>query len=458
MAEITKSDIPTGVGFWRFGNYAQHNHFELLDDPIGFSHQHDACILPNGHISLFDNGNMHIPKVSRALEYRIDEINLTATLMWSYRHIPDKYSPAMGNYQHTSQNKHFVGWGWLYPLASTEVTSEGLVTMEIFMPNTVQGYRSYKFPWKTNLFETTDSIFIESYEGEIASQSLNITNNAGHIISITSSYNMRQEFFTDAIFPIEIQPGETKTISVLFDPSFNGFVSDVFTLNIDNEGNTQRIASQTKIYGYLDDVIPQVELIPENGSTGISPDTVVRALFSEIIRDSAGNAITSEYLKDIFEFRETDSAGVIVSFSGLIHNDQLIDIYPDLLLKEDQEYYVRLKPGTVRDVAGNFLNESQITVFQTSNLVNIPAIEKNTNIRIYPNPAGEYIAIDFDEPLSEEAEIVFINARGNTEFVKHVPVNTIVYKIPLTGMREGIYAIIISDSFMKLHKKLLIVN
>jgi hypothetical protein len=56
---------------WRFGG--KRNQFTYVNDPLGGpSYQHDIRVLPNGNITLMDNGNFHTPSLSRAVEYHFD--------------------------------------------------------------------------------------------------------------------------------------------------------------------------------------------------------------------------------------------------------------------------------------------------------------------------------------------------------------------------------------------------
>src|SRR5258706_14339435 len=86
------------------------NQFTFPNDTRGFSHQHDARILPNGHLTLFDNGNNLSPQYSRALEFALDEENLVATKVWEYRHAPDVYGGFMGNVQRHPDGSTTIGW------------------------------------------------------------------------------------------------------------------------------------------------------------------------------------------------------------------------------------------------------------------------------------------------------------------------------------------------------------
>ena len=89
---------------WRWGG--KHNQFTFLGDTLKFSHQHDPARITNGNITMWDNGNLHTKIVadtiatvpsSRAIEYKLDEVNHTATAVWQYNNLP--YSSAAGNVQ-----------------------------------------------------------------------------------------------------------------------------------------------------------------------------------------------------------------------------------------------------------------------------------------------------------------------------------------------------------------------
>ena len=143
MDEITKIDRQTGDIIWRLGG--KHNEFTFVGDTIGFSHQHAIRRLSNGDITLFDNGNFHNPPFSRAVEYRLDEVNRTATLIWQYRNHPDIYSVAMGYVQRLDSNNTLIGWGGTSP-AVTEVRADGSKALEIGLPPGVYSYRAFLFP------------------------------------------------------------------------------------------------------------------------------------------------------------------------------------------------------------------------------------------------------------------------------------------------------------------------
>ncbi len=146
LSEITKIDVETGDIIWRLGG--NNNQFNFVNDPIGFSYQHDIRRLPDGDITLMDNGNMHNPPFSRAVEYKLDEVNLTATLVWQFRHNPDVFDSFMGNVQRLENGNTLIGWGGAPTPTVTEVRPDGSVALEMSFPeDSVLSYRAFRFPF-----------------------------------------------------------------------------------------------------------------------------------------------------------------------------------------------------------------------------------------------------------------------------------------------------------------------
>ena len=148
MDEITKIDRQTGDVIWRLGG--KNNQFTFVNDSIKFSHQHAIRRLSNGDITLFDNGNFHSPPFSRAAEYRLDEQNKTASLVWEFRHHPPVFGPFMGYVQLLPNGDRLIGWGGTNPTV-TEVHPDGSVAYELTFDNGVLSYRAYRFPWRMDV-------------------------------------------------------------------------------------------------------------------------------------------------------------------------------------------------------------------------------------------------------------------------------------------------------------------
>jgi len=110
MGEVRKIDARTGDIIWRLGG--RNNQFTIMNDPLGgFSAQHSGRILDNGNLLLYDNGLRHSPPESRAVEYRLDATNRTATLVWEFRHNPPIFTPIVGSAQRLLNGNTLVGFG-----------------------------------------------------------------------------------------------------------------------------------------------------------------------------------------------------------------------------------------------------------------------------------------------------------------------------------------------------------
>lgn len=87
-----------GAIIWRTSDYA-------IDSP--FSHQHDAQLLDNGNLLLFDNGN-GIADYSRAIEYTIDHNQKTLTRVWEYT--TGHYAPNRGSVQRLASGDTLINF------------------------------------------------------------------------------------------------------------------------------------------------------------------------------------------------------------------------------------------------------------------------------------------------------------------------------------------------------------
>jgi ABC-type amino acid transport substrate-binding protein len=109
--------------------------------------QHDAEELPDGDISVFDNGGS--PRVhpqSRAIVLALDPVHRTDTLVSEYNH-PSKplTADSQGNVQALENGNVFVGWG-AEPYFS-EYTPAGKLVFDVKMAGNTQSYRGYRFQW-----------------------------------------------------------------------------------------------------------------------------------------------------------------------------------------------------------------------------------------------------------------------------------------------------------------------
>jgi hypothetical protein len=128
LDEITKVSRETGDIMWHMGG--KHNEFTLVGDTQWFTHQHSARRQANGHLTVFDNGNNSDPRESRAIEYEVDEENMTA----------------MGNVHRQPNGNSVIGWGTGRPNV-TEVRPDGSTAFELQLPQGMFSYRAFRFQW-----------------------------------------------------------------------------------------------------------------------------------------------------------------------------------------------------------------------------------------------------------------------------------------------------------------------
>lgn len=160
ISQIAKINRSTGDFVWRIGG--KKNQFKFINENSNnaiayFSMQHDARRHNNGNISLFDNGIQHDPNYSRAVEYKIDEVNKTVELVWDYIHNPSIYGFAMGSVKYLNNGGKVVGWGTGGEAGGytiTEIDANNNQVYDIGLPEGVSSYRGHKYD---NL--TCDTIF-----------------------------------------------------------------------------------------------------------------------------------------------------------------------------------------------------------------------------------------------------------------------------------------------------------
>jgi hypothetical protein len=140
--EVTKINSQTGEIIWRLGG--RNNQFTFVNDPLnGFSHQHGIRRVPNGNIILFDNGNLHSPPMSRAVEYKLDEIAKVAELVWEYRHDPPLYGFALGFAQRLANGNTLICYGIAQRII--EVDGIGVKRWELSIDSpSLYAYRAFR--------------------------------------------------------------------------------------------------------------------------------------------------------------------------------------------------------------------------------------------------------------------------------------------------------------------------
>ena len=247
MNEITKIDRTTGNVIWRFGFHAVNNQFTILGESRGFSHQHDARRLPNGHLTLYDNGNCLTPQYSRGVEYALDEINKIATQVWEYRDSPDVFALGTGNVQRRASGSTMIGWGFAPKV--TDLHPDDSKAFEVSFPSGTRTYRAFRFPWSTTRFSLTPSLldFGTVALGDSALRVLTVHNDWSQSVEIDGFVSTSEWFRIWDPMPVTIPTGESADVNVWFKALGTGSVTG--TLYARSVSNTELIAQTVGMSG-----------------------------------------------------------------------------------------------------------------------------------------------------------------------------------------------------------------
>ena len=441
MDEITKIDRNTGNIIWRFGLHAQKNMFDFTNDTIGFYHQHDIRRLENGNISLYDNGNYHSPKISQSLEYAINEEELTAKLVWNYVNNPPVYGRATGSSRRLANNNTIIGWGLTWPVSITEVDETGSKEWELHFPDSVSTYRAFRFDWETDLFTTNwDTIDFGEYDDYVPWVNIiRLTNTSDLEITITGTSNHFDSYTVPTVMPFNIPVGEFSDIIVRFYPNQLGQINDVLTIysqSLFADSLPQLIARQVYLKGSTpDDVPPFADFKPVDGSTNISPDTIITITFNESIVKADGSTIKNPDLIDLVVLKENDELGEAVPFTANIDLwKKIIIVKPDTLIAL-QSYYVSIPGESVADKSGNILSETQAATFTVEEGSGVYE-EMVSSIHVFPNPTSGIVQIEF---TAQQADKINVFKLSGEKVLSMHPGNRKKISIDLSNEPSGVY-------------------
>jgi hypothetical protein len=161
---------------------------------------------------------------------------------------------------------------------------DGVVELEMSIPDSFTNYRAFKFPWKTNLFVTNpDSIFFESVSvGDSASISVDLINNSADQVDITGYYNENEDYIIENPVPFTLPAFGTVSLHIKFVPSKDGFFKDYLHIRSDTE--TSRIAQVMILTGRTDTIFTDVKkdeiiynyVLEQNYPNPFNPGTTIR--------------------------------------------------------------------------------------------------------------------------------------------------------------------------------------
>ncbi|MBA2422398.1 MAG: aryl-sulfate sulfotransferase [Chitinophagales bacterium] len=215
LDQITKINRNTGEFIWRMGGVK--NEFTFINEPEPFTYQHDIRRLPNGNVTLYDNGNYHSPPKSSAKEYILNEVNKKATLVWEYSH--PSTSPgiklfyfAMGSAQRLANGNTFINWGWRGNTSNpsmTEVTPNGNIVWELKLSsqNNIIAYRSHKYKWEPCARVTPSKMTVNSITDHSAKLKWSPVANA-------VEYHVEYKRHNQSVWAEKIVPGSKKVLQL----------------------------------------------------------------------------------------------------------------------------------------------------------------------------------------------------------------------------------------------------
>jgi hypothetical protein len=140
---VYELDPTTGQVLTRIGG--RHSDVKLAPG-AATAYQHDATRLPDGTISIFDNGA--VPKVhsqSRGVLVSVDPVAKTDSVRAQYEHPRPLSSGSQGNLQMLANGDAFMGWGST-PYFS-EFSAAGQLLFDAHMHGSYESYRGYRLPW-----------------------------------------------------------------------------------------------------------------------------------------------------------------------------------------------------------------------------------------------------------------------------------------------------------------------
>jgi hypothetical protein len=137
-------DTTTGAIVWRLGG--KRSSF-ALGPGVRFAWQHDAEVLPEGNVSIFDDeASPPESNQSRAIVVALNSSTRKATLAHQLTHPGARIlTESQGNAQSLPAGEELVGWGEVGYVSQFSAT--GALTFDMHLPEHEGSYRAYRMPW-----------------------------------------------------------------------------------------------------------------------------------------------------------------------------------------------------------------------------------------------------------------------------------------------------------------------
>jgi len=152
---------------------------------------------------------------------------------------------------------------------------------------------------------------------------------------------------------------------------------------------------------------------------------------------------------------ETYTVDAMFSYStnGTTYSEGYDDVMPgNISVENGGTIYFKVTPFFSGDT-GTYLLDVQITRSLPSNINNI---ESNNQISIYPNPANDFVIIDFQNFSENVNRIVLCDIQGRQIYSENFTAFTKTINLPLKSISNGIYFVEIYSAKGVLTKKLIV--
>lgn len=315
LDEITKIDINTGNIIWRWGG--SQNQFTFINDNEGFYGQHSIRYHGDGVFTLFDNGNWHTPQRSRGLEYVLDEVNMTATLVKEYTTSDSLgFNDAMGHMQRTEDGGTLIGWAAnTRGVVLTDYNNIGERTLDMFNIDTnLISYRAYKYNWETSIFHFIDDTVMFNdniIPGDSVTSVATMYNNSENEIELSGYNTVSDAFYVEDNFPVNIPPNSHHDFTIVFKPVNEIYYTDALTIYSSQNFDSTRIAAQTRLLCGL------VTSVPENNEYHESLSIVPNPMVTQTKITTRNNDI-------IISIRIIDNSGRLIYHQNNINKQSIV--------------------------------------------------------------------------------------------------------------------------------------
>ncbi len=405
LNEIDRIDRRTGAIIWRFGLHAKNNEFTFLNDTLGFTYQHDIRRLPNGNITLFDDGNLRggSKQYSRAVEYKLDEEKKTATLVWQYRNSPDTYSAFMGNVQRLPNGNSVIGWGGASTIF-TEVDEYNNKVLEISMPQ-MYSYRVFRFDIKNIIDSNQVNLDKSARRYFCKSDSLAVMNNLAKFLipqklAPSDSVQIKRTGNTVNIYTKTANDFYNTAQSQLFFSSTPLPLKDTLIC----KGNTLKLevlgaCSNTRYKWSNNDTLPYIHISPNTNTT-----YWVDINNGNISRDSVLVRVSSPAGFNISGPQTFAAPSAIDTFRVPYHQASTYTWYltkGTVISGQDTNTFVvkmdSIFPAKIKSIITNSdgcTNTAMLTVNYKPDMHTLSTVLEAPSFRVYPNPSSKYLFIE----------------------------------------------------------------